>query len=205
MKRLILLVVILTLVSGCGDGSPTSNNAAESISDSRDGNTYRAIKMPDGRVWMAQNLNIKIDNSWCYHDSDSYCKKYGRLYDWETAKIACPEGWRLPSYQEWTDLASAIGGYETAGKKLKAKKGWYDYHGVTGGNGTDEYGFSALPGGRRNESGNFYDVDSFGLWWVNRTQGTGNAYRRGMNSRFDNLDEHPYPVGFGFSIRCIKG
>jgi uncharacterized protein (TIGR02145 family) len=97
---------------------------------------------------MAENLNIKTDGSWCYDNDESNCDKYGRLYNWNAAKTACPAGWHLPSREEWGNLAKAAGGtgeYGTggkAGKKLKAKSGWDNK-----GNGTDDYGFSVLLGG----------------------------------------------------------
>ncbi|WP_461252249.1 FISUMP domain-containing protein, partial [Treponema sp. R8-4-B8] len=64
---------------------------------------------------MAHNLNYHTNSgSWCYMDSSSYCGKYGRLYDWKTAKKACPAGWRLPSRKEWVRLSLAVGGVRTA-------------------------------------------------------------------------------------------
>jgi hypothetical protein len=59
---------------------------------------------------MAENLNhdIKPWKSWCYDDKDLNCEKYGRLYDWNAANKACPEGWRLPSQGEWSDLVSRV-------------------------------------------------------------------------------------------------
>jgi len=64
----------------------------------------------------------------------------------------------LPSDKEWQMLVDFVGA--DAGKKLKAKEGW-----DKNGNGTDEYGFSALPGGRGNSDGNFYYVGDYGYWW----------------------------------------
>jgi uncharacterized protein (TIGR02145 family) len=69
------------------------------------------------------------------------CQKYGRLYNWETAKKVCPFGWHLPSDVEWNKL-----GGEEAGKYLKAKNGWNNFKSKSG-NGEDIFGFSALPGG----------------------------------------------------------
>jgi len=114
------------------DGSGT-------FTDERDGQTYRTVRMPDGKVWMAQNLNYKPEsgNSWCYNDDESMGEKYGRLYDWKTAKKVSPKGWHLPSRKEWNDLISAADG-EVAGMRLKSKSGWNKDR-----NGTDDFGFSA--------------------------------------------------------------
>ena len=100
----------------------------------------------------------------------AYCAKYGRLYDWETAKNACPAGWHLPSDDEWTALTDYAGGDSTAGTKLKSSTGWYrknEYRFTPA--GTDEYGFSALPGGYggpRSKIRYFENADGdFGYWW----------------------------------------
>jgi len=69
-------------------------------------------------------LNYKAENSLCYGEIQANCNKYGRLYDWETAIEVCPDGWHLPSNDEWAKLYSYVGGSETAGKYLKSKIGW---------------------------------------------------------------------------------
>jgi len=145
------------------------------------------------RRWMAENLNVIPAKSWCYDDNDesrciagkSYCydndenncRKYGRLYDYEAAMVACPAPWRLPTKDDWNSLIR-VGGYKT-GEKLKSKTGWDDWKcgevsrsghtektdctpgSVYSGNGTDEFGFSALPGGSR-----YDDVGKSGIWWA---------------------------------------
>ncbi|GBU21178.1 hypothetical protein R80B4_01067 [Fibrobacteres bacterium R8-0-B4] len=105
------------------------------------------------------------------------CSKYGRLYTWAAAKTACPNGWRLPTRDDWDRLAESVGGirssdygayhdWSVAGKKLKSTSGWDDdYHGQSG-NGTNEFGFSALPGGSRYSDGVFGNVGEYGNWWT---------------------------------------
>jgi uncharacterized protein (TIGR02145 family) len=125
--------------------------AFDTFIDKRNGKTYKTMKI--GRqVWMAENMNYQPETgkSWCYNDSDSYCEKYGRLYGWETAKNVCPAGWHAATFEEWEDLVKYAGGWDAAGKKLKAGNGWNDHEGKSG-NGTDLYGFSALPGGFRDD------------------------------------------------------
>jgi len=230
MKHLLLLTALFALISGCGDDNPTSNNTTESAkgtTSSGDGDkSGSSTKMPDGKVWMTKNLDVETADSWCYGEGgplrdtinmngewirlsptevQANCKKYGRLYTWDAAKTACPEGFHLPSYDEWWGLTTAAGGYDMAGKRLKSKSGW-NSHGGKSGNGTDEYRFSALPGGRRLPDGTFNDVGRMGLWWTDTEQGNSNenAYRRGMDYSFDIVDDHAYPKGYGFSVRCIQ-
>jgi uncharacterized protein (TIGR02145 family) len=113
---------------------------------------------------MAENLNFETDNSWCYDNDESNCQKYGRLYSWRAAPTVCPPGWRLPRGEDLDDLIQAVGGSRhSAGGRLKSKTGW---------NGTDEYCFSALPGGfmgrRSRGSGDrsFHDIGINGYWWT---------------------------------------
>jgi uncharacterized protein (TIGR02145 family) len=169
---------------------------SSSFTDSRNGQKYRAVKIGN-RTWMAQNLNIKTGNSWCYGNEDSKCRQYGRLYDWNTAKSACPSGWHLPTVQEWDNLSQAAGG-SVAGKKLKAASGWSN-----NGNGTDEYGFSALPGGNRGTGGSFYHAGDHGFWWTATESGSGNADFRLMGYDDDGVDESNHDKDYGYSVRCV--
>jgi uncharacterized protein (TIGR02145 family)/uncharacterized repeat protein (TIGR02543 family) len=155
-----------------------------------------------GVKWMAENLNIKTDNSWCYNDNDSSCNKYGRLYDWAAAKTACPSGWHLPSSVEWTALVESAGGYLSAGNKLKAASGWNNYEGASG-NGTDGSGFSALPGGYRGSNGNFDNAGNFGDWWTATEHGASGVSVRRMFYSGNQVGEYDSEVTTGFSVRCV--
>jgi len=109
------------------------------FTDKRDGKIYKKVKIGD-QTWMAENLShggIYV-NDW-------HQRKYGNVYVWPEAKKACPAGWHLPSDAEWTELENYVGSH--AGEKLKSKTGWNSRRIEGDGNGTDEYGFSALPGG----------------------------------------------------------
>jgi len=149
-------------MSGNKNKKLTANFKAPSVStfkDSRDGNTYKKVTIGT-QTWMAENLNYAADNSVCYNNSADNCAEYGRLYDWSTALTVCPSGWHLPSNNEWDLLEDNVGGRSTAGTKLKSSTGWKD-----DGNGTNEYLFSALPGGYGNSDGSFYGAGNYGFWW----------------------------------------
>jgi uncharacterized protein (TIGR02145 family) len=168
------------------------------FTDSRDGQKYRAVEI-DSTVWMAQNLNYKTVGSWCYENADSNCVKYGRLYNWKAAQTACPNDWELPSSKKWDRLTRAIDGKKIAGKALKAASGWNAYRGESG-DGTDAYGFSALPGGSRFTDGAFGDAGDRGHWWTadNRLN------LRHIFHGGDYVGEDSPDTSRGFSVRCVR-
>lgn len=94
--------------------------------DSRDGQTYKIvtvdIELEGGvfikRTWMAQNLNYEVPDSFCYKDEPAYCEAYGRLYTFEAAVAACPDGWHVPTISEWNLLFQTYGGIRKAGIAL---------------------------------------------------------------------------------------
>lgn len=94
---LLALGTVMAL-SGCGEDSGTNPYADAKMVDSRDGKTYKTVKIGD-KVWMAENLNYQTGESKCYDNKPENCDKYGRLYVWRDAVTACPEGWHLPNKQ----------------------------------------------------------------------------------------------------------
>jgi uncharacterized protein (TIGR02145 family) len=141
--------------------------AAEKPAENADG--FKTVKI-GSQVWMAENLNIETGNSKCYDNDPAKCQKYGRLYDWATAKTVCPSGWHLPSKAELEALEAVVG-EKTVGKLLKATSGWNE-----NGNGEDKFGFSALPGGSYNSFFKFFAVGEKGYWWSSTADGSSSAY-----------------------------
>ncbi|MCL2260813.1 MAG: fibrobacter succinogenes major paralogous domain-containing protein [Fibromonadales bacterium] len=172
--------------------------------DSRDAQTYRIVKIGN-KTWMAQNLNFKAADSKCYDNKDSNCAKYGRLYNWEAAMKACPTGWRVPNNEEWKALVKFAGGE----KKLKAKSGWNkieDADGEYDMNGTDDFGFSALPGGSGNSNGNFELVGYYGGWWSSDKGGSGSNRTYGQDIYYSDefFDFFSTVKPNLYSVRCVK-
>jgi uncharacterized protein (TIGR02145 family) len=151
---------------------------------------------------MAENLNYNASGSKCYDNQDSYCDTYGRLYNWETAKTACPSGWHLPSDDEWDVLVNSVGGSSTTGRHLKATSGWYS-DGYSNGNGLDSFGFSALPGGY-GDSGSFRNVGNVGSWWSSTEYDSSSAYGRNMGGGGIVLWGSSYKSTL-LSVRCLTG
>jgi uncharacterized protein (TIGR02145 family) len=165
--------------------------------DTRDNTTYKKVSI-NGKMWMAENLNYQTaSGSLCYNNDNSNCNKYGRLYDWNTAKTVCPSGWHLPSREEWNVLINEVGG-DMYGSRLKATNGWN-----SNGNGTDDYGFSALPGGRRGTDGSFDGAGNDGSWWTATEYGSFKAYGRGMDYYNDNVIEGYVDKDYVCSVRCV--
>jgi len=167
-----------------------------SFTDSRDGRAYKTVKF-DNQTWMAENLNYNANGSKCYENQESNCQKYGRLYDWKTAKSACPNGWHLPSYNEWQILEDFAGG----DKILKASSGWND-----NGNGWDAFGFSALPGGYGYSDGRFLNVGEVGRWWTAREYNDNCAYFWDMGSKafLSNCSNGSFEKWLLSSVRCVQ-
>jgi uncharacterized protein (TIGR02145 family) len=186
--------------------------------------TLKEIKI-GSQVWMLENLNVdKFQNgdpipevksdeewkkageegkpAWCYNNNDPVNgKKYGKLYNLHAVKDPrgiAPKGWKVASDDDWKKLIAFLGGDAVAGKKMKFNKFWGDADGKNG-NGTNQSGFAALPGGGRLFKGTFFQVGEDALWW------NSSELTRGINYLDDSVNE-----GFnsdpsaGYSVRCIK-
>jgi len=148
---------------------------------------------------MAENLNYEAEGSVCYDNEPANCDKYGRLYNWNTAKSACPKGWHLPSRDEWKILTITVGGEKTAGKLLKAKSGWNK-----NGNGLDFSGFFALPSGYGSSDGHFYHIGNYGHWWRSDERGSYYAYYQGMGYDYEDAYWDHESKNYLFSVRCLQ-
>jgi uncharacterized protein (TIGR02145 family) len=169
-----------------------------SFTDSRDGKKYGTLKLGT-QIWMAENLNFNADGGKCYDNSESNCQEYGRLYNWGTALKACSKGWHLPSDAEWTTLTNFVG--DDAGTKLKSTCSWN--HNLDG-NGTDEFVFSALPGGYGRSNGNFNDVGYGGYWWSATEYSASDAYLRDIYYHGASMRRYNGGKDDLFSVRCVK-
>jgi len=185
---------------------PADNASGESFTDSRDGIVYKTVTIGN-QTWIAQNLNYDVQGSKCYGNDESNCQIYGRLYNWSAATKACPTGWHLPSNEEWDILYRSVDGTsgtespyksETAGKYLKAKSGWNE-----GGNGTDNYGFAALPGGLGNSSGGFSSIGNYGNWWSSTEYDGSKSYNHFKSYKHNNAGWESEAKNKLFSVRCV--
>lgn len=160
------------------------------MTDERDGQTYKSVRIGT-QVWMAQNLNYvpagKDGNgAWCYENSVDSCMKYGRLYDWTTAKGVCPQGWHLPSDGEWAILSNLFGGDANAGLMINAT-------------------LSVLFAGNRSGNGNFNAVGTHAIFWSTSENNTYDAWFRVLESGYGGFNRNYEHKTNGFSVRCLQG
>lgn len=200
-----------------------------------EGNRYDVVEIGD-LLWTASNLRTTCFNDttpiaclasgseWTgnrapafayYDDNPDTASELGLLYNWEcvaTGKL-CPEGWRVPTREEWIAMREVAGGEYEAGKRLKATEGWQDRDGVGKPQyqGDDSFGFHAVPTGYIDDRGSFdhYDeglgANSIAAWWSatcddNRLRG----YSFRIYYMAPNLKEEPFYTNYGYSVRCVR-
>jgi uncharacterized protein (TIGR02145 family) len=161
----------------------------------------KTIKMADGKLWMAENLNVKIDGSHCYDDKQSNCDQYGRLYNWELANKGCKlvgPGWHLPSEDEWRNMAHCYGGI--IGDSKDDGKAAYG-HLIKGGDGR----LNIILGGGRDTDGSYKRIDAHGFYWTSTLtiDTTAWLYNFGNNSKIIN-HHNDMEKSREVLVRCIK-
>jgi len=190
-----------------------------------DGNVYHAMAIGN-HVWFAENLKtthyrngepvleIQNESVWrkmtqgamCNYDNDNAnTAAYGRLYNWYAVKDSrniCPEGWHIPSDQEWYELVSFLGGEMTAGGKLKESAPGHWLIPNTGAN--NESGFSAVPGGYRSSKGVFQILDTYAFYWTSTSCADNMAWSWFLQNDSEGITRIENLKTFGFSIRCVK-
>lgn len=193
------LAILLLASSASAKAKPQKKNK---FKDKRDKQSYRTIQV-DGREWMADNLNFKSPNSFCYKDEDDQCMAYGRLYSWGSANSACPAGFRLPSHADFESLWTAAGADFNAGYLLKTDYGW---NGDT--NGNDTLKFSAMPAGNRFDDETYGNMAKFAFFWSSDDSAEGipqgSARVWYLTSKSMAFGYMAKPKEFGFSVRCVR-
>lgn len=193
------LLLLLSSMMGCSSKeSPTSipqGSGAQTETQNIGG--YKTANI-GGVVWMAENLNIETDGSYCYNDVPDNCSIYGRLYTYEAAQTACPDGWHLATTIEWDFLNNTVGTNSSASYYLKSMAGWW----TDVGNGNDAYGFTALPGGIRNINGVYSDLTLAGYFWADGAYDNSASYELHYNT--SNLAQQTkIPEETAMSVRCV--
>jgi uncharacterized protein (TIGR02145 family) len=229
-----VLVIAITFTFSCsgGDDDGGGGNSGDDYPAASNCSLNGKSVTIGTQTWMAENLNCNVSGSKCPPEGEwgdlsdvntTTCDTYGRYYTWATAMALpsncnstscaslinakhrgiCPEGWHIPSDAEWTTLTDFAGGSSTAGTKLKATTNW------ACGNGTDDYGFSALPGGSGITSlgeivlkggSNGYH----GYWWSASEGNASNAWYRYIHCSYEKVERVNYYKTHFYSVRCVK-
>ena len=175
----------------------------------------------DGEETMVDNDTIE---KYCYDDDPANCETYGGLYQWwemmqyttlQATQGICPTGWHIPTDEEWKILEGTVDsqypvgdpewdddGYRglDAGLNLKSTSGWF-----SNGNGTDMYGFSALPGGSRYYGGVFGYRGYYGDWWSSDEGHIPQlAWYRRLSNGDDRSNRYEPGKNYGISVRCLR-
>jgi uncharacterized protein (TIGR02145 family) len=157
--------------------------------------------MADGKQWTVENLNVATVPSYCYDDAEQNCRRYGRLYDWEAAQRGCRslgEGWRLPTEDDWRQLATQYGG--TSDSSEDRGKGAYTAL-LLGGRS----GFNAVLGGGRSAAGEYARIDAHGFYWTASESDPATAWFYNFGKGGQAL--HRQREGEkqdAFSVRCVR-
>jgi uncharacterized protein (TIGR02145 family) len=197
---------------------------------------YESVKIGD-QEWMTINLDVdRFRNgdliphvesdeewekageneqaAWCYYDNDpENGKKYGKLYNWfavNDPRGLAPEGWHVPSKEEWDILEAFLGGEEIAGHKLKLDNGWAEWEDEDGefqnGNGDNSSGFNGLPAGCRFKGGSFPNIRGDASFWsATESNFSSFAWLRDLDEYYGGafLSYFEFKQG-GCSVRCLR-
>ena len=200
--------------------------------DERDGQTYKTVKIVD-QIWMAENLNYAYGVSpdsqsydcFCPQSMLKNCSEYGRRYSWAAAmdstgvfstngvgcgneaacsptypvRGVCPKGWHLPDSSEFAVLIASAGGKSKGGTKLKTTSGWEEYKG----NGTDDFGFSALPSYAHSYRSEYEGTGLSASFWSASEKDSQTAYSLHLSQLYS-VDVYATGKNFGLSVRCVK-
>jgi uncharacterized protein (TIGR02145 family) len=159
----------------------------------------------NGYEWSGQGYIQAPAYTWYYNSDITYGYTYGAMYNWyavNTGKI-CPTGWHIPSSEEWFTLVTNLGGEIIAGGKLK-ETGTNHWESPNTG-ATNESGFTALPGGLRNDDGGYFDGIGFtGFFWSSSSINNSTAFTCDLFSGTNRVQSDNKSKAFGLSVRCMK-
>ena len=196
-----VLMIVMMVTSCGGDASPQ-----EWMTENLNVDKFRnGDPIPEART--AEEWEKAGDNkqpAWCYYDNDpANGEKYGKLYNWyavNDSRGLAPSSWHIPSDEEWRILVDYLGGVEVAGTKMKSTSGW-----IENGNGTNESGFSGLPGGNRDMDCVFGFVRESANYWSSTQFNSDDVLARDLSWNIPHCD---IITGFtkksGLSVRCVK-
>lgn len=222
----ICFILILTALIGCTSCAEKSANS-EQVKDI-DGNAYRTIQIGE-QVWMAENLKTTrlVDGSpiqlvekyeewanltlpaYCWYNNDSLNgQEFGALYNYYVVESdqLCPEGWHVPTDEDWIALEIFNDGAGVAGGPMK-EAGTAHWKGPNT-SASNDCGFTALPGGYRSYNGTFNLMRIEGFWWSSTEKSwygsKATVLYRNLSYDDQSLMRDVADKPNGFSVRCVK-
>lgn len=194
MKTTPLVAVILCSLAGSVIASLPPQQQRASV-------TTSSKRLLDGKQWTTTNLSVNLVPSYCYQDEELNCRKYGRLYTWESAKRACQslgDEWRLPTDDEWRQMAKRYGGVSEDSEE----KGKAAYAALLRGGSS---GFNAVLGGGRSQEGEYARGEAHGFYWTATENDPLSAFfynfgkgKLALHRQSDGEKER------AFSVRCVR-
>ena len=170
------------------------------MNDDRDGKTYKTITIGT-QTWMAQNLAYSSGAIKCfaYNNDPTLIQKYGGLYNWENAKNSCPNGWKLPSNEDWLTLTNYLG--DEFKPKLMKTGAWRSDEPTS-----NSSGFSGIPAGMVDNTGTFRNLGVGSYFWSSTFSHQSFAFARELGQNAGNYASHAFGsnVNIGMSVRCLK-
>lgn len=208
IRAIILNILILLILGNCNSqikenfekvriGEQEWMTKNLSVAKFRNGDIIPHAKT--SREW--EKANESGTPAWSYIDNDpANERKYGKLYNWYAVtdpRGLPPQGFKIPSMEDWIKLSEYLG--HDAGIKMKSKEGW-----AINGNGTNESGFNGLPSGIRADNGDFYSIGYYAYWWSTTEMYDEAAYHFGLNYMDGAISKDGYKKGFGLVVRCLS-
>jgi len=232
MKAIYVFFVIAVscciFFGGCEEKVP---DGIEGVVTDIDGNEYQTITI-GGQEWMAENLKTltyrdgtpieypgednaswedNTDGAYAWHDNNSdNHDTYGVLYNWPAVNNPgglCPEGWHMPTDDEWQRLVDYLGGSEVGGGAMKSTRtepGPHPRYNAPNNGATNSSGFTGLPGGLRRSNGSFRETGLYGAWWASDEGEELDTWHRSIFNLDTTVYHFVYGKGSGMSIRCVK-
>ncbi|MEO9871451.1 FISUMP domain-containing protein [Ekhidna sp.] len=197
---LIILLVILTASFAIAQSKEQKNkhfsHKMGTYTDPRDGTVYKTItfiREQHGtfieRTWYAENAKFYVEGSKTYNNTPEYGNQFGRLYNYEQANRACPEGWHVPTIHEWKHLFHFFGGWHHSGKYLVAGK---------------ESDMDMMFGGFGQPGGEFKGIGVHGNWWDNELKDSNSAGIITLKKGDEDIYHSRVGDSHYLSCRCVK-
>ena len=222
IKSLFYFVLAITFLLSCQKKEESISSVAGTVTDI-EGNVYKAVTIGT-QTWMVENLKTTklsdgtsialkklvgvdiITPAYCWYNNDLTNKdKYGAYYNWYAVSSGklCPSGWHVPTVAEWTTLVTYVGGENVAGGKLKENTAYTWQSSIF--TSTNEYGFSALPGGDTYGT-QFREVLKYGYWWSSTLEDNKVLLFFGMSYNDNGLwmCRNSLTNSYSVSARCMK-